>query len=476
MEDQFFLSLSFILPILVTVILFYILKSKSQKDLNLPPGSYGWPIIGETLGFMNEPHDKWIGDRMKKYSSKIFKTKLLGEPVVFLCGTAGHKFIASNELQMFLAWRPKSQQKIYRTSAEAESATPIPRQTETQIVRAPNFLKPDALVQYVGTMDTLVQEHLDRYWVGKQIVDAHKLSLHLLLTLACRFLMGYQDHARIEKLSDYMNTVMFALDVIPLKIPGTCFYKGLKAAESVRKEIRVLIKEKKAAMASGVEMQDIFSFMISRPDPSTGKFTPEDDIADKMMGLLSAAFNSPCINITFIMKFLAERPEILQKVRDEQFEVAKSKNPGEPLNWADIQKMKYSWNVALEVMRHRPPVQGFFREATTDFTYEGYTIPKGWKVCWSVSSTNMDPELFPEPEVFDPTRFDRGAPPPYSNVPFGSGPRSCPGKDYARMQILTFLHHVVRRFNWDLINPDCKVLGGMNPIPIDGLPIRLHKY
>ncbi|KAJ8528188.1 hypothetical protein K7X08_021880 [Anisodus acutangulus] len=62
-------------------------------------------------------------------------------------------------------------------------------------------------------------------------------------------------------------------------------------------------------------------------------------------------------------------------------ETAKSKAPGELLNWDDIQKMKYSWNVVCEVLRVASPLlQDTLREAIVDFMFNGFYIPKGWKV------------------------------------------------------------------------------------------------
>ncbi|KAL8517232.1 hypothetical protein ACS0TY_015455 [Phlomoides rotata] len=111
----------------------------------------------------------------------------------------------------------------------------------------------------------------------------------------------------------------------------------------------------------------------------TGKFMQELDIADKILGLLIGGHDTASSACAFIVKYLAELPEIYDTVYHEQMEVLKSKVPGELLNWEDLQKMKYSWNVACEVLRLASPLQGAFREALTDFVYNGFSIPKGWK-------------------------------------------------------------------------------------------------
>lgn len=75
-----------------------------------------------------------------------------------------------------------------------------------------------------------------------------------------------------------------------------------------------------------------------------------------------------------------QKKQNLNRVSAEQKEILKEKEGNEGLRWEDIEKMRYSWNVACEVMRIVPPLSGTFREANDHFSFKGFYIPKGWKV------------------------------------------------------------------------------------------------
>ncbi|KMT07677.1 hypothetical protein BVRB_6g148000 [Beta vulgaris subsp. vulgaris] len=207
-----------------------------------------------------------------------------------------------------------------------------------------------------------------------------------------------------------------------------------------------------------------------------GKFLSEEEIASKIIGLMFAGFYPTSTTIAFMLKNLAEHPDIYDKVLKEQSEIAQSKGQGETLTWTNVQKMKYSWNVICETMRLTSPVPGNFREVLSDFTFAGFDIPKGWKVHWSLYATHNNPTYFPEPEKFDPSRFEGNGPAPYTFVPFGAGPRMCAGKEFARIEMLVFLHNVVTRFRLKRVNPKEKIICNPDPIPTEGLPIYLQPH
>ncbi|XAR65570.1 hypothetical protein NMG60_11009732 [Bertholletia excelsa] len=474
------LSLSVGTVVLALVIAVVAIKRRSEDGgAKLPPGSFGWPIMGETMEFLFGKPEKFVGDRMKKYSPDIFKTKILGEKTAVICGPNGNKFIFSNEQKLFNVFRPHPMQKLFRSYQTAKGAPPPVQPSqgdETKTIRTPGFFKPEALCRYLPKMDSITQQQLEIHWQGKDQVKVYPFSKTVTLTLACRFFLGIDNPDRIARLVGHFDDVTVGMHSIILNFPGTIFYRANKAAAAIRKELVTVIKEKKEAMAKGAPMQDILSHLIVASDP-TGRFMPEAEIADKIMGLLTAGYSTVATTIAFFMKYVGERPDVYNRVYAEQMEVAKAKKPGELLDWDDLSKMKYSWNVMCEVMRLVPPLQGTFREAVTDFTYAGYTVPKGWKVYWTVSTTNMNPKYFKEPEKFNPSRFEEGeAPPPYTYVPFGGGPRLCPGKEYARLAVLAFIHNVVKKYKWEILVPNEKVLGDMMPTPEKGMPIRLHAH
>ncbi|XP_016503232.1 beta-amyrin 28-monooxygenase-like [Nicotiana tabacum] len=479
--ELFYVSLLCLFILLVSLSFLFLFlfnnnKNKSTFSGQLPPGKSGWPVIGESLEFLStgwKGHpEKFIFDRISKYSSNVFKTHLLGEKAAVFCGDSGNKFLFSNENKLVQAWWPSSVDKIFPSSTQTSSKEEAIKMRKM----LPNFLKPEALQRYIGIMDDIAQRHF-KSWENQEQVFVFPLAKRYTFWLACRLFVSVEDPNHVAKLADPFDVLASGLISIPIDLPGTPFNRAIKASNFIRKELVAIIKQRKIDLAEGKALpnQDILSHMLLTSDEN-GKFMHELDIADKILGLLIGGHDTASSACAFIVKYLAELPEIYEGVYKEQMEIAKSKAQGELLNWEDIQKMRYSWNVACEVLRLAPPLQGAFREALIDFTFNGFSIPKGWKIYWSANSTHRNPEVFPEPLKFDPSRFEGRGPAPYTFVPFGGGPRMCPGKEYARLEILVFMHHLVKRFKWEKTIPDEKIVVNPMPIPAKGLPVKLYPH
>ncbi|KAL3743934.1 hypothetical protein ACJRO7_013222 [Eucalyptus globulus] len=479
MEVNMYVALLLSFVSFVTISLFgMVYKHLSHfRGNNLPPGRFGLPFIGETLHFLrsgwNGHPEKFIFDRMSAYSPRVFKTSILAEPTAVFCGALGNKFLFSNENKLVTAWWPDSVNKVFPSSLQTSSKEEAKKMRKM----LPNFFKPEALQRYIGMMDEIAHRHFTTSWENKDEVVVFPLAKRFTFWLACRVFVSVQDPDHVAKFADPFNDIASGIFSIPIDLPGTPLNKAKHASNFIRKELRAIIKQRKLDLAEGraSATQDILSHMLLATDED-GKHMNEMDIADKILGLLIGGHDTASAACTFIVKYLADLPQVYEGVYKEQMEIAKSKAPGELLNWDDIQKMRYSWNVACEVLRLAPPLQGAFREALNDFIFNGFSIPKGWKIYWSTHSTHRSPEYFPEPEKFDPSRFDGNGPAPYTFVPFGGGPRMCPGKEYARLEILVFMHNLVKRFKWESLIPDEKIVVDPMPMPAKGLPVRLFPH
>ncbi|XP_022960871.1 beta-amyrin 28-oxidase [Cucurbita moschata] len=476
---DFLISLLILFLSLISLTLFVLFyKHKSLFSYpNTPPGAIGLPIIGESLEFLStgwkgEP-EKFIFDRLNKYKSDIFKTSIVGVPAAIFCGPACNKFLFSNENKLVTSWWPDSVNKIFPASTEINSKESAIRLKKL----LPRFLKPEALQRYIGVMDELAQRHFASSWENREQVLVFPLAKSFTFSLACRLFVSLEDRIHVERLSEPFQSIAAGIISMPIDLPGTPFNRAIKASNFVRKELLSIVRQRKSDLAEGKASptQDILSHMLLTCD-EIGQYMNESAIADNILGLLIGGHDTTSAACTFIVNYLAELPQIYDGVYREQMEIAKAKAAGELLKWEDIQKMKYSWNVACEVLRLASPLQGAFREAINHFVFNGFYIPKGWKVYWSSNSTHKNHAYFPEPYKFDPSRFEGNGPAPYTFVPFGGGPRMCPGKEYAKLEILVFMHNLVKRFKWTKLLDKEKIIVDPLPIPEKGLPVRLFPH
>lgn len=414
--------------------------------------------------------DEWLQRRIRKYGS-ISKLTLFGKPTVFIHGQAANKIVFNSDSNTISNSQPKSLQTLLGDRCLLELRGEDHKRVRGALM---SFLKPDSLKEYVGKIDEEVREHLEIHWHGKEQVTVLPLMKTLTFNIISSLLLGVERGIGREQFVADFQKMIEGMWSVPINLPFTRFNSSIKASSRVDKRVKDLIAKKRLELEQkkASPRQDLITCLISTGDNEEG--ITEKEIIDNAKIVMVAGYDTSSVLITFLIRLFANDPAIHAAVLQEQEEIAKSKSEGEFLTWEDLAKMKYTWKVALETLRVFPPIFGGFRKTLRDIEYNGYLIPKDWQVFFVMSMTHMDETIFPEPSKFDPSRFENPASiPPYCFIPFGGGPRICPGYDFAKIETLVTIHYLVTRYTWKLLCTDNFFSRDPMPIPTKGLPIQI---
>jgi cytochrome P450 family 26 subfamily A len=75
------------------------------------------------------------------------------------------------------------------------------------------------------------------------------------------------------------------------------------------------------------------------------------------------------------------------------------------------------------------------------------------QLAWSGPCSHLSLQFFPNPKRFDPSRFEGIGPQLFTYLPFGCGRRMHLGSEFARIEMVVFLHHLVLNYEWSMIDP-----------------------
>lgn len=209
--------------------------------------------------------------------------------------------------------------------------------------------------------------------------------------------------------------------------------------------LNLVVGERRRERERGVKKNDMLAALF---DSDGGDVVFHDEeIVDFLVSLLVAGYDTTSTTMTLAVKFLTDTPSALAQLQEEHDKIRANRGTSVALEWDDYKSMPFTQCVVNETLRLSNIISGVFRRAITDVKIKGYTIPKGSKVFTSLRAVHLGQENFKDARVFDPWRWQNTSD-PINFMPFGGGPRKCPGHELARVALSVFLHHLITRFSW----------------------------
>ncbi|KAL2083652.1 hypothetical protein ACEWY4_021425 [Coilia grayii] len=479
--------------------------------LPLPEGSMGWPLVGETFHWLFQGSSFHISRRERH--GNVFKTHLLGKPVIRVTGAENIRKILLGEHNLVCTQWPQSTRIILGPHTLVNSVGEHHKKKRKILAKV--FCR-GALETYLTRLQDVVKSEIAKWCSEAGSVDVYAAARSLTFRIAVTVLLGLrleEDH--ITYLSKIFDQLMNNLFCLPIDAPLSGLRKGIKAREILHASMEKIIQEKLEKKHTE-EYCDAFDYMLSSAKENDYEMTLQE-LKETAVELIFAAHSTTASASTSLILQLLKHPEVVQKARKELLAESlggerhplnnsertqtrcmvvptASLNDDVPpadetagqgcadaessinrsngvssgytignqashiqvpyLSLEKLTQLRYLDCVVKEVLRFLPPVSGGYRTVLQTFELNGYQIPKGWSVMYSIRDTHETAAVYQSPELFDPDRFnaerDESKTGRFNYVPFGGGVRRCIGRELAVIVLKTLAIELLGTAEWRL--------------------------
>ena len=430
------------------------------------PGTEGWPVIGSTLTLLRDP--KGEVRRLAARFGPVFRTRAFGIRDVALLGPDANEFVLFDPAKIFSS--------AHGLSSFLERLFPrnlllldfdehrLHRKALSVAFRA------GPMKSYLESLNRGIARGVAEWKSHAGEMRFYPAVKHLTLDLAAASFLGAELGPEIAQLKRaFIDMVAAIVAVVRKPIPGTKMARGLKGRAFMVDYFGRQIDARRASDGA-----DLFTHLCKATTDDGGLLTPEQ-IVDHMSFLMMAAHDTLTSSLASFVWFLSKNPAWQSELRAEISSLGLDK--GEPLPYERLDDLPLTEMAYKESLRLIPPAPATSRCALRDTEFAGYKIPAGTRVSANILFTHHMPELWPEPETFDPLRFSAEASRgrhKFAFAPFGGGAHMCLGLHFAYMQAKCFAYHL-------LSTTEVSVASGYDPgwrlwpipQPRDGLLVRI---
>jgi cytochrome P450 len=437
-------------------------KSAGQRDIDHIPGKDGWPLVGTTLEQLKDPHA--FTKKMFAEHGPVYRANSFGGRFVALLGPEANELVMFDRDKLFSSeqgWGPVLNLLFPRGLMLMDFEKHRVHRKTLSVA-----FKPEPMKLYADSLNEGIARRTAE-WSGKPIQFYPSIK-QLTLDLAAVSFLGIPWGPEADLINKaFVDMVQASIGVIRAPLPGTAMGRGVAGRKFLIDYFGKEVPKRRAGNA-----QDMFS-QFCRATDEDGQLMADDQIVDHMNFLMMAAHDTITSSATSMVMLLAKNPEWQDRLREEMLGLGVN---GDDLPYERINDLVLTDYAFKESLRMMAPVPSIPRRAVRPFRFGGYDFPAGTHVGVNPAFTHFMPEHWPEPEKFDPMRFEPEqvrTRHKYAWVPFGGGAHMCLGLHFAYMQTKILMWHILRTHRIEMPQGSGdKWQAWPIPKPRDGLPVR----